>query len=62
MLICAAALLAEGRRLSREQIREGLHGNICRCTGYGPIVTAIESAQQEGGAGEDRAGEGGAGP
>jgi carbon-monoxide dehydrogenase small subunit len=51
MLVCAAALLAEGRRLSRPEIREALHGNICRCTGYGPIVTAIESAQSEGGAG-----------
>jgi carbon-monoxide dehydrogenase small subunit len=47
MLICATALLAEGRPLERDEIREALHGNICRCTGYGPIVSAIESAQAE---------------
>jgi aerobic carbon-monoxide dehydrogenase small subunit len=58
MLVCATALLAEGRPLDRDEIRDGLHGNICRCTGYGPIVSAIESAQAElagaGGVGEDR--------
>ncbi len=45
MLMCAAAMLADGRHRSRAQIREALHGNICRCTGYGPIVSAIEAAQ-----------------
>lgn len=45
MLICASAMLAEGKQLSSAEIREGLHGNLCRCTGYGPIVDAIESAQ-----------------
>jgi len=45
MLMCAAAMLAEGRRHSRAEIREALHGNLCRCTGYGPIVDAIEAAQ-----------------
>jgi len=47
MLICAAAMLADPAPLSRAEIREALHGNICRCTGYGPIVNAIETAQQE---------------
>jgi len=45
MLVTAAALLARGERLSRGQIREELHGNLCRCTGYGPIVDAIVAAQ-----------------
>jgi carbon-monoxide dehydrogenase small subunit len=55
MLVCATALLAEGRTLDRDEIREALHGNICRCTGYGPIVSAIESAQAElAGASEDQ--------
>jgi aerobic-type carbon monoxide dehydrogenase small subunit (CoxS/CutS family) len=49
MLMAAAAALAGGRRLSRQQIREELHGNLCRCTGYGPIVDAIELAQEEAG-------------
>jgi aerobic-type carbon monoxide dehydrogenase small subunit (CoxS/CutS family) len=47
MLMAAAAALAAGRRLSRREIREELHGNLCRCTGYGPIVEAIEMAQEE---------------
>lgn len=47
MLVSAAALLAVGGPWSRAQIRAELHGNLCRCTGYGPIVDAIEAAQQE---------------
>ena len=46
MLMAAAAALADGRRRSRQEIREELHGNLCRCTGYGPIVDAIEMAQE----------------
>jgi carbon-monoxide dehydrogenase small subunit len=48
MLMVAAALLSQGRPASREEIRAALHGNLCRCTGYGPIVDAVEAAQQEG--------------
>jgi aerobic carbon-monoxide dehydrogenase small subunit len=47
MLMAATAALAGGRRLSRREIRQELHGNLCRCTGYGPIVDAIEMAQEE---------------
>jgi aerobic-type carbon monoxide dehydrogenase small subunit (CoxS/CutS family) len=47
MLMAAAALLATGRARSRAEIRAGLHGNLCRCTGYGPIIDAIQAAQQE---------------
>ena len=47
MLMTAAAALADGRRRSRQQIREELHGNLCRCTGYAPIVDAIEMAQEQ---------------
>lgn len=46
MLMTAAAMLADGRLRSRAEIRSGLHGNLCRCTGYGPIVDAVEAAQQ----------------
>ena len=49
MLMTATAMLADGRCLSRAEIREGLHGNLCRCTGYGPIVDAIEAAAREAG-------------
>ena len=30
---------------TEEEIRRGLHGNICRCTGYVKIVEAVESAR-----------------
>jgi aerobic-type carbon monoxide dehydrogenase small subunit (CoxS/CutS family) len=46
MLIAAAAMTADGRRRSRAEIRAELHGNLCRCTGYGPIVDAVEAAQR----------------
>jgi aerobic carbon-monoxide dehydrogenase small subunit len=49
MLMAATAALADGRRRSRHEIRAELHGNLCRCTGYGPIVDAIELAQDEAG-------------
>jgi len=43
MLIGAQALLGSGGVPSREDIREHLSGNYCRCTGYHAIVDAIES-------------------
>ena len=48
MLMCAAAMLAEGAAGSREEIRKGLHGNLCRCTGYQHIVDAIEECAANG--------------
>ena len=46
MLVTAKALLMKDLRPSREAIREAISGNLCRCTGYGPIVDAIELAAQ----------------
>jgi aerobic-type carbon monoxide dehydrogenase small subunit (CoxS/CutS family) len=43
-LMTTAELLAEGADLSRPEIRERISGNLCRCTGYQNIVTAVESA------------------
>jgi carbon-monoxide dehydrogenase medium subunit len=43
-----ANLLAEIPQPSREQIVAGLHGNLCRCTGYYKIVRAIERAAEGG--------------
>jgi aerobic-type carbon monoxide dehydrogenase small subunit (CoxS/CutS family) len=43
MLITARDLLARGRP-SREQVEDALSGQICRCTGYEPIVRAILKA------------------
>jgi carbon-monoxide dehydrogenase small subunit len=47
MLIAAAALLAADPDPSDEAIRDGLAGNLCRCTGYQPIVRAVRQAAAE---------------
>jgi aerobic-type carbon monoxide dehydrogenase small subunit (CoxS/CutS family) len=44
MLISAAALLARDPDPSDEAIRDALAGNLCRCTGYQPIVRAVQAA------------------
>ncbi|WP_195819248.1 (2Fe-2S)-binding protein [Roseobacter sp. MH60115] len=44
MLMAAKALLAANPRPSREEVIEAISGNLCRCTGYEPIVTAILEA------------------
>jgi aerobic carbon-monoxide dehydrogenase small subunit len=44
MIMRSLELLEEHPSPTREDIRAGLSGNICRCTGYQNIVTAIESA------------------
>jgi carbon-monoxide dehydrogenase small subunit len=43
MLLAATELLASGQPLDEHRIREGLHGNLCRCTGYGAIVNAVQA-------------------
>jgi aerobic-type carbon monoxide dehydrogenase small subunit (CoxS/CutS family) len=50
MLMTAAALLASNPRPTREEIREYLSGNYCRCTGYHAIVDAVATvaAQRNG--------------
>jgi aerobic carbon-monoxide dehydrogenase small subunit len=44
MLLAAADLLGRNPSPSRPEIREGLSGNLCRCTGYQKIVDAVEAA------------------
>ena len=44
MLMAATALLAHTPRPSEEEIRRGLQGNICRCTGYWNIIKAVKAA------------------
>ncbi len=44
MLISARALLDSNLRPTRDQIREAIAGNLCRCTGYIKIIDAIEHA------------------
>jgi carbon-monoxide dehydrogenase small subunit len=52
MIIAATALLADNPDPSRDEIRENLEGNLCRCTGYQMIVNAVRWAADhpEGGA------------
>jgi carbon-monoxide dehydrogenase small subunit len=44
MVLAAVSLIDSGRAGSESEIREGLEGNLCRCTGYHNIVRAIEAA------------------
>ena len=44
MIMAAADLLARNANPSDEEIRHGLEGNLCRCTGYHNIVEAVKSA------------------
>lgn len=48
MIVAAAQLLERNSRPTREEIRHGLEGNLCRCTGYQHIVEAVEYAAQKG--------------
>lgn len=45
-IMAAAALLAENRDPSDEEIGRGLEGNLCRCTGYVNIRKAVKAAAQ----------------
>ena len=47
MIMAAVGLIDDDGDLSDETIRQGLEGNLCRCTGYHNIVEAIQSAAQE---------------
>jgi carbon-monoxide dehydrogenase small subunit len=47
-LMAAAALLAENPHPSEQEIRYGIAGNLCRCTGYTKMVAAISEAAQKG--------------
>lgn len=50
MLMAARALLEKNPNPSRDEVVEAISGNICRCTGYEPIINAILAAAQSGGA------------
>lgn len=48
MIMQAVDLLADNPDPTGDEIREGIEGNLCRCTGYENIVRAIRSAAQAG--------------
>ena len=48
MLLTATALLRENPHPTRAEAREAISGNICRCTGYAPIISAIVQTGQSG--------------
>ena len=48
MIMAAEALLSEHPQPTPEQIRDGLSGNLCRCTGYNMIVSALARAAEKG--------------
>ncbi len=50
MVMAAIDLLREDPEPSEETIRQGLEGNLCRCTGYQNIVTSVLAAAEQGGA------------
>lgn len=45
MILTAKSILDENPNATEDDIREGLHGNLCRCTGYTSIVQAIEAVR-----------------
>lgn len=48
MVMSAKALLNNNPHPSREEIKEAMQGNLCRCTGYENIIEAVEKAAKEG--------------
>ena len=46
MVVAAKALLDRNPAPNRDEIVEGLSGNLCRCTGFAPIVRAVQQAAQ----------------
>ncbi len=45
MILSAKALLDKNPNPTEEEIREGISGNLCRCTGYNKIIQAVEKAK-----------------
>ena len=56
IVVRAAALIEDGKSGDREAVRKALDGHICRCTGYGRIIDAIQTAGEAGPCRPNRAG------
>lgn len=48
MIMASQALLSKNPHPTDEEIKEGLSGNLCRCTGYNMIINAVKRAAKEG--------------
>jgi carbon-monoxide dehydrogenase small subunit len=46
MLMSSTAFISEAKNPTKDQIKESIEGNVCRCTGYNSIVRAIEAVTQ----------------
>jgi carbon-monoxide dehydrogenase small subunit len=49
MIMAAVGLTSEDGGLTEDEIRLGLEGNLCRCTGYHNIVKAVKAGASAGG-------------
>jgi carbon-monoxide dehydrogenase small subunit len=49
MILSAKALLDENPTPTEEEIKQGIAGNLCRCTGYAKIIESIKAAENMGG-------------
>ena len=47
MIMAGADIIAKNANPSEEEVREGLAGNLCRCTGYHNIVKAVQAAAEK---------------
>jgi carbon-monoxide dehydrogenase small subunit len=47
MILSSTVLLQQNPAPTREEIRDGLSGNLCRCTGYQKIIDAVDAAARE---------------
>tara|TARA_B100000686_G_scaffold348895_1_gene441062 strand:- start:2219 stop:2695 length:477 start_codon:yes stop_codon:yes gene_type:complete len=46
MIIASTALLNENPKPSEDEIRDGLSGNLCRCSGYVKVIAAVKTASE----------------
>jgi carbon-monoxide dehydrogenase small subunit len=47
MIMAGADLLARNPNPTEDEVREGIEGNLCRCTGYHNIVKAIQATGEQ---------------
>lgn len=48
MVLAAESILSKNPHPTEDEIREGMSGNLCRCTGYNAIINAVAAAAKEG--------------